>query len=248
MNMRVDELFEGAQADQDHQLQPGGTGEPGAQREPSGIVNAAGGQAEPERPGGQGGAPGQGGVGEGGEPSPEQQQMYDRIVMAGIKVLNEMTDKIVQLLEQQADNLPKGVADTTIMIIKQLDEKAGGKVPRDVLFHAALEILENIVEFALQAGIGEVNKQTQNKAAQQLLIGLANNYGPEMTRFMEGALNMIQKMPKEEFGKAVGEQTGAEEQGGRAGAQASRKPGPPNTQAPQQPDQQQGLVARQMGR
>ena len=108
---------------------------------------------------------------------PGEQEKYDKFVMSGIKVISDKTEDILNMLKQGEENPANSIAKVTFTIVIALDEKAGGNIPGDIMLHGSAEILENIAEMANEAGIFNVDETLQNKAAQELVIMLADQYG-----------------------------------------------------------------------
>lgn len=112
--------------------------------------------------------------------SVESQDAYDRVVMAGMKVLFEdekANSSIVERLKSDDKNPAKSLADTTAMLIIQLDKQSGGKIPEDVILPAAIELLEQTSELADSLGIFPVDEAVMNHAAQLMVVSLGEEYG-----------------------------------------------------------------------
>jgi hypothetical protein len=110
----------------------------------------------------------------------EEQDAYDRVVMAAMKVLfdEESTQKeIVEQLKAGINNPAKSISDTSLMIITQLDRKSGNNIPNAVILHAAAEILEQVSELAKSADLFPVDAAVMGHAAQLMVVDLAEEYG-----------------------------------------------------------------------
>lgn len=117
-----------------------------------------------------------------GEPAtPQEQNAYEKVVLAGMKVLygKESSAQFVAMLKAGADDPAKALADATSMLIVQLDKKANGAIPEDVILPAAAELLGLTAELAEKARLFTVDEAVKAKAAQQLLLSLGNEYGVE---------------------------------------------------------------------
>lgn len=117
---------------------------------------------------------------EGGEASSESQEAYDRVVMAGMKVLfeDEKTKTgIVERLKADSSNPAKSLADTTAMLMIQLDRQSGGNIPEDVILPAAIELLEQTSDLADSLGVFPVDEAVMNHAAQLMVVSLGEEYG-----------------------------------------------------------------------
>lgn len=110
-------------------------------------------------------------------PTPEEQQQYDRLVTAGIKVLTEATDQVLQMLEAGSDSPPQALADTTWTIMTALDEKAGGNIEVGILVAAGAEVMENVGQFAAKAQLFPVDERILNQGWQIIMQRLSDEYG-----------------------------------------------------------------------
>lgn len=115
-----------------------------------------------------------------GEVSDESQDIYDRVVTAGMKVLYEdenTKQQIVSRLQADSDNPAKTLADTVTMLMIQLDQQAGGKIPEDVIIPAAVELLEQTADIAESLDIVPIDNAIMNHAAQLMMVSIAEEYG-----------------------------------------------------------------------
>lgn len=110
--------------------------------------------------------------------TPEEQDQYKRVVLAGMKILysKESSAQFVSMLKSGADDPAKALADATSMLIVQLDSKANGAIPDVVIAPAAAELLGLAAELAVKARLFEVDDAVKAKAAQQLLLSLGKEY------------------------------------------------------------------------
>ena len=140
--------------------------------------------------------------------TPEDQEAYDRVVMAGIKVLSgkKSNASIMKMLEQQADDPAKALAEAASVIMLQLDDKAGGKIPEGVILPAAAEILEEVAEFAQKSGTFAVEQTVVDQATELMITRLAQEYGvdkAETQAFLDSADQQTKDMA-EAKGKPAG--------------------------------------------
>jgi hypothetical protein len=152
-------------------------------------------------------APGQG---------PNLQDAYSKVVLAGIKILHDQqtSGQIVQMLQQEADTPDKALSDVVVLIMSQIKEKSGGKVPQEVVLKAAGEILGETAKLAESSGAFQPSPDDIKSASQLMIAGVAKAYGAtqqDTQQFMQSVdMNKIR--------------------------QAVAKPqGQPQQQAPQQP-------------
>lgn len=140
---------------------------------------------------------------EGGEaPTPEQQQHYERLVLAGLKILYEKktSGPMIQHLRQRAENPAEALADTAAMVITQLDKAAKGKIPREVILPAAGEILSEVAMLAEKSSAFTATEEHKADAVQLMIMAIVQQFGvdeADKSEFMasvdvEGAKKSIQ--------------------------------------------------------
>ena len=145
--------------------------------------NAAPAQEEAETVGGE--APGS------QEASREDQDAYDRFAMAGLKILYEdkkASSAVVKKLKIDSKEPAKALADTVAMIIVQLDQQSGGKMPEDIILPVATELLEQTAELADSLKLFPVDEAVLNHAGQLMVTILGEEYGAdqeEIASYME---------------------------------------------------------------
>ena len=100
-----------------------------------------------------------------GEPnvSPEEQEMYDQIVDNAYQIIYDpkTTDQLLARISQSG-NPSEGLASVAFMVVTTLEKsaaQAGKPIPQDVLFHAGVEILEEIADFAEERGVHAFTEQ-----------------------------------------------------------------------------------------
>lgn len=125
------------------------------------------------------------------EPTPEEQDAYARVVLAGSEILfGEKTHQsIVAMLKNQASNPAKALAEVAVLLVKQIDEKSGGTVPETVILAPAAEFIEQAGTIAVEAGLFPVDEAVLNRAVQIALEELAVEYDvtPEdLKAFLDG--------------------------------------------------------------
>jgi hypothetical protein len=195
------------------------------------------GPTSPVQPGAAPIAPGAAGQAGGDQPTPQEQNAYERVVMAGMKVLydNSTHPGIMNMLTKSASDPAKALADTVSMIMLQLDKKSGGKIPEMVILPAAAELLGDVAELASKAGVFTVDENTATKAMQLMVMSLAENYGVQP----EDVQALMQSFPPDEIKGMVAKQSQAAGSGAApakaapAAAPAAATPTAPS--APAQP-------------
>ena len=186
-------------------------------------------------------------------PTPEEQDAYERVVLAGVKALSDpaSSPQIMQMLgNEQAGEPAERLAKTTSTIFSQLDEQSGGTIPEAVIINSAGEILENVAEFANEAGVMPVDKPTQDRAAQLLLIDLGNMYDFDPAEVQELSAGMsdqdLQVVVQEQDAAARGGQATAPSQPAQA-VQAAPQPAKPVQAAPVQKQKLPGIISQILG-
>lgn len=113
------------------------------------------------------------------EPTPEEQAQYEKLVMAGTKVLYDDAthEKIVKVLKAGADDPVHAIADATLFILRGLDAASKGTLPLPILPHVAAELGEQVGEFAATAKIFPVDQDTLTKAGMVIFDQLCSQYG-----------------------------------------------------------------------
>lgn len=113
--------------------------------------------------------------------SPEEQAMYDAFVDNGYKLIYSgksesgkpaVNPAIVESLKGNG-NTVDGLATTTFMVVQRLEQSAAGSgspVSQDVLYHGAVELLEDLAE--LQEALGIDEAVTEDEMQEALYRGL----------------------------------------------------------------------------
>jgi hypothetical protein len=150
-------------------------GQPGAlQPEQEGLPQDA--QVQPQ--GGQAPAAGAEMPGQ-DQATPEEQEQYERVVLAASEVLyNEKTSgPILQMLQEGADDPAQAIGQVAVMVLAQLDDKSNGTIPEMVIVPAAAEIVELVAELGQAQGLFQVDEAILNRAGQVMMIGVGEQYG-----------------------------------------------------------------------
>ena len=117
-----------------------------------------------------------------GVASAESQDIYDRVVIAGMKILFEdekSKEAVVSRLKAESNSPAKALADTVAMLMIQLDRQAEGQIPEDVIIPAATELLEQTAELAESLDLMPIDDAVLNHAAQLMMVSLGEEYGTE---------------------------------------------------------------------
>lgn len=142
----------------------------------------------------------------GDQPTPQEQNAMDRVVLACLKIIYDQSthQDIVQMLSQKKDDPSQALADTTTLLITQVDQKSGGKVPETVILPAAADVLGELADLATKAKIFQVDEKTAAVAMQKMLMSLAEQYGVSP----EDVQQLLQSIPKDQIQGMVQQQQG----------------------------------------
>ena len=134
-----------------------------------------------------------------GEFAPEnEQKIYDYVVNAGMAMMynKKMTDKIIGML-QSAQDLPTTIGRIVNMIGDAIQQKAKGQqIPEDVLYHAAGELIDLIVELAEKAGI-QVSEDTAEMAFYKTMEIWADANPDKAMADVDGLKRDFEELPPE---------------------------------------------------
>lgn len=113
------------------------------------------------------------------EPStPEEMQIKEQIVLAGVNILNKQAEQVLQMLGKS--NPSKGLASATDLIVQTVSQQAGMEIPLNIQVYGGVEVMQEILTYAQSAGI-EISEEMFGKAAQYYVFDLMkkNNISPE---------------------------------------------------------------------
>lgn len=130
---------------------------------------------------------------ENNDASPEEQQAYDEVVLAGLRVLytkgekgEEGTHEHVMGMINSGSDPATTLARITALIIKDLDQQMGNAIPETVILPASMEIMDAVAEMAEAAGAFTIDADTAEVALDILVtdLGEAYNVDPEQIRLL----------------------------------------------------------------
>ncbi len=104
----------------------------------------------------------------GEDASPEEQDLYDRVVAMAITMIwsKKMMPKTLKLIEQSDDPV-NAVAEVVSQVGTRVYSKAkkdGIDIPGDILLHAGEEMVEEVINLAETAGVAEFTPQQAEAA------------------------------------------------------------------------------------
>lgn len=140
----------------------------------------------------------------------EEQDAYARVVLAGSEILfaEETNAKIMQMLKDGADTPEVTIARVAQLLMQQVDDASGGQVPETVILPAVAEYVEQIGELANASGTFAVDEAMLNRAAQEAVMMVGEDYGveqPDLEEFMAS-------IPEADMQQAVQRQKGYQPQ------------------------------------
>lgn len=115
---------------------------------------------------------------------PELQEAYERVVIAGMKIMFSKESHRLMLKEMQkggpvADRLGKSVAGLMLIMIKE----SNNTMPPQVIIPAGLELMMQAVDFMRQTGIQKVTNQDIGDAMQVFINTIFEKFGVDPARF-----------------------------------------------------------------
>lgn len=124
--------------------------------------------------------------------TPEQEEAYERFMLAASRVLYEKgyAEDVVQALKA-AESLDKGMADLTYELVAELDTKSKGILPDELIAPAALDILGEIAEVAKAAGATIAGREIASAAVAMIERYLTENgASPEDLQALLGSIDI----------------------------------------------------------
>ena len=102
-----------------------------------------------------------------------------RVVLAGTEALysESTSDAFVQMLEGGKDDPEQAIADTTTMLVTQLDDKANREIPEVVILPAVRELAPQVAELGESAGVFHVEQQQVDRASSLAVSMVSSEYG-----------------------------------------------------------------------
>ncbi len=128
--------------------------------------------------------------------TPEEQDAYERIVLAGDEILfgsSEAREALVKKMTLDAPKPAEALANATALLVLKLDEQSGGQIPEAIILPVAAELLEHVGELAESLKLFPIDEAVGNHAAQLMVGHLAEAYG--MTE--EEIAGMVNSVPPE---------------------------------------------------
>lgn len=120
---------------------------------------------------------------------PELQEAYERVVVAGMKVMFSKESHKFMLKEMQgqgpvAQRLGQGIAGLMLLLFKESNET----MPPEVIIPAGIELLMQAVDFVRKTDMGEVSNKDIGDATEIMIQMILEKFGVDPQR-MEQMLN-----------------------------------------------------------
>jgi hypothetical protein len=109
---------------------------------------------------------------------PELQKAYDKVVIAGMKMLFSKETHRIMLKELQrggplADRLGKGIAGLMLILYKE----SNATMPPAVIIPAGIELLMQAVDFLRKTGLEKVTNKDIGDGMEQMITIIAQKFG-----------------------------------------------------------------------
>ena len=114
--------------------------------------------------------------------TPEEQQAKDQVVAAGMQILydKKRSAAILEMLKAGAGDesrAEQALAQVVVLLIRSLDQKAQGSIPRNIILPAAGELIALVAEFAEKAGLFQADEPLIAKSLARVMDQFAKLYG-----------------------------------------------------------------------
>jgi hypothetical protein len=109
---------------------------------------------------------------------PELQKAYDKVVIAGMKVMFSKETHRIMLKELQrggplADRLGKGIAGLMLLLFNESNKT----MPPAVIIPAGMELMMQAVDFLRKSGLEKVTNQDIGDGMEQMISIIAQKFG-----------------------------------------------------------------------
>jgi hypothetical protein len=118
---------------------------------------------------------------------PELQEAYERVVIAGMKVMFSKESHRAMLAEIQrggpvAERLGKGISGLVLMLFQESNKT----MPPEVIIPAGMELLMRAVDFLKDSGLEKVNNKDVGDAMEIMITTILKTFGigPEQMQQM----------------------------------------------------------------
>jgi len=117
---------------------------------------------------------------------PELQEAYDRVVIAGMKIMfsEESHKMMLQFMDEEGpadEKLGKGIAGLMLILFKESNET----IPPQVIIPAAVQLLMRAAEFAKQSGMGEISNKDIAGGIELMIAIILEKFGVDPSQFKQ---------------------------------------------------------------
>lgn len=121
---------------------------------------------------------------------PELMEAFDRVVLAGKKVMYspEMEDTFMQEISREGP-IEKNLAEAIVGLMALLDKQSKPRLPLPVIIPAAIELVHDAADFIQKGGLEEITPEQVKTASQLAAMLIAKRYGAndeQIFRMMSG--------------------------------------------------------------
>jgi hypothetical protein len=118
------------------------------------------------------------------EMPPELQEAYERVVIAGMKVMFSSQTHRIMLKELQkqgpvAQRLGQGIAGLMLLLFKE----SNNTMPPQVIFPAGIELMMQAVDFMRKTNMAKVTNQDIGQAVQVMIEVIVSKFGVDPAQF-----------------------------------------------------------------
>lgn len=116
---------------------------------------------------------------------PELQEAYERVVIAGMKVMFSKESHQIMLKEIQgegevSEKLGRGIAGLMLMLFKESNET----MPPQVIIPAGVELLVQAADFVRKTGIDEVTNEDIGNGIEIFISTILDKFGADSKQIM----------------------------------------------------------------
>ncbi|MBK8772473.1 MAG: hypothetical protein IPM06_18905 [Rhizobiales bacterium] len=108
---------------------------------------------------------------------PALKEAFQKVVMAGLKIMYApQTRETLASSLSQDQPIADVVASNVAGLMRIMDDKSGGKIPRQVIIPAAVVLMQDLFKFVAESGIAQPTEDDATQALQKLVVTLAQTY------------------------------------------------------------------------
>jgi hypothetical protein len=117
---------------------------------------------------------------------PELQEAYDRVVIAGMKVMfsDESHKMMLQFMDEEGpadEKLGKGIAGLMLILFKESNET----IPPQVIIPAAVQLLMRAADFAKKSGMEDITNEDVAGGIELMIAIILEKFGVDPSQFKQ---------------------------------------------------------------